>query len=60
LEQLENISPGGSRSSDEAAENRATGASLFYHLKNAVNLTLATREVISRLLRSPSVKTKNF
>jgi uncharacterized membrane protein YccC len=60
LEQLDNISPGSSKPSDEAAENRATGASLFYHLKNAVNLTLATREVISRLLKSPSAKTKNF
>jgi uncharacterized membrane protein YccC len=60
LEQLEDILPGGSRSSDKAAENRATGASLFYHLKNAVNLTLATREIISRLLRSPSARTKNY
>jgi uncharacterized membrane protein YccC len=33
-----------------AALNPATGA--FYHLKNAVHLTLAVREVISRLVRS--------
>jgi uncharacterized membrane protein YccC len=60
LEQLENIFPGGSRSSNEAAKNRAPGTSLFYHLKNAVNLTLATREGISRLVKSPAVKMKNL
>jgi hypothetical protein len=36
----------------QSAQDAMTGASLFYHLKNAVDLTLATREVISRLLRS--------
>jgi uncharacterized membrane protein YccC len=34
-------------------QNNVTGASLYYHLKNAVDLTLAIREVISRLLSSP-------
>ena len=65
LEQLENTFPRGStdpqkipENSAGAAENRATGASPFYHLKNAVNLTLAMRELISRLLSTapPSAK----
>jgi len=42
-----------SESSARTTQNSVTGASLFYHLKNAVGLTLATREVISRLLTSP-------
>jgi uncharacterized membrane protein YccC len=65
LEQLENSFPRGSsdaqkmpENSAEAAENNATGASLFYHLKNAVNLTLAMREVISRLLSAPPPSAK--
>jgi uncharacterized membrane protein YccC len=66
LEQLENLVPAAfdtqnaSKTSAETTQNSATGASLFYHLKNAVALTLATREMISRLLRSarrpPSVE----
>jgi uncharacterized membrane protein YccC len=35
-----------------AAEDGVPGASLFYHLKNAVELTLGLREVISRLVYS--------
>ena len=59
LEQLENTFPGGSSdapsvsgSSAGTAQDSATGASLSSHLKNVVDLTLATREVISRLLGS--------
>ena len=33
-----------------AGQNSVTGASIFYHLKNAVDLTLGIREVISRLV----------
>jgi uncharacterized membrane protein YccC len=54
LEELENIMPAVSSDTQKASEttqNRVAGASLFYHLKNAVDLTLATRETISRLLR---------
>jgi uncharacterized membrane protein YccC len=51
LERLENMMP--SRFSEiQSPQTDITGVSLFYHLKNAVDLTLATREVISRLLRS--------
>ena len=34
----------------ETRQESGTSASLFYHLKNAVDLTVALREVISRLL----------
>jgi uncharacterized membrane protein YccC len=58
LDQLENILPGTAKKAQNPSEPAAgntvdsvTGASLFYHLKNAVDLTLATREVISRLVR---------
>jgi uncharacterized membrane protein YccC len=60
LEQLESTFPeafGDAQKLDEipaaTAQDLATGASLFYHLKNAVNLTMATREVIARLIQSP-------
>jgi hypothetical protein len=60
LEQLESTFPevfGDRQKLDETpaatAQDRVTGASLFYHLKNAVNLTLATREVIARLIQPP-------
>ena len=53
------FAPGGSRSSDEAAENRAP-APAFYHLKNAVDLTLATREAISRLVESAVSRKEEF
>jgi len=33
-------------------QDRIAGASLYYHLRNAVDLTLRTREVIVRLLRA--------
>jgi uncharacterized membrane protein YccC len=60
LEQLENIQPtaasgGAQNASDTSAgitQTSGAGASFFYHLKNAVDLTLATRETISRLLAS--------
>jgi uncharacterized membrane protein YccC len=59
LEQLENTVPGvsidGQKMSgtpDREAQESATGATLFHHLKNAVYLTLATREVIARLIES--------
>jgi uncharacterized membrane protein YccC len=70
LEKLENLVPpafdtlNASKTSGETTQNSTSGASLFYHLKNAVALTLATREIISRLLRStshpPSVKPPNL
>jgi uncharacterized membrane protein YccC len=41
------------QSRDQKTRESAAGATLFYHLKNAVNLTLATREVIARLITSP-------
>jgi uncharacterized membrane protein YccC len=59
LEQLENTVPGASDSEkifenpDRETQEIAAGATLFHHLKNAVNLTLATREVIARLITSP-------
>jgi uncharacterized membrane protein YccC len=59
LEQLENMMPavfsgtqnasGGSGQTKQTSEAEALP---FYHLKNAVDLTLATREVVSRLLRA--------
>lgn len=59
LEQLENAFPPASGDVQNPPEsfagttpNSVTRASLFYHLKNAVDLTVATREVILRLLRS--------
>jgi hypothetical protein len=55
LERLENMMPSVFSEMQNATQSRQstmTGASLFYHLKNAVDLTLATRELISRLLRS--------
>jgi uncharacterized membrane protein YccC len=55
LEGLENLMPSVSSEMQNAAQGRPgsmTGTSLFYHLKNAVDLTLATHEVIARLLRS--------
>jgi uncharacterized membrane protein YccC len=55
MERLENMMPTGLSempNASQSAQDAMTGASLFYHLKNAVDLTLATREVISRLLRS--------
>jgi uncharacterized membrane protein YccC len=71
LEQIENTFPLDSSDAHKMPENsaeganRAAAASLFYHLKNAVNLTLAMREVISRLLNvSPQYvetrQTENF
>jgi uncharacterized membrane protein YccC len=53
LERLENRMPSACNEIP-SPQNSLTGASLFYHLKNAVDLTLATREVIARLLRSPA------
>ncbi len=55
MERLENMMPSVSSEMQNAPQGRpdsVTGASLFYHLKNAVDLTLATREVIARLLRT--------
>jgi uncharacterized membrane protein YccC len=59
LEQLQNSFRGASKDSQNApepaagsTENSVTGATFFYHLKNAVDCTLATREVILRLLRA--------
>jgi uncharacterized membrane protein YccC len=61
LEQLENAVPGASNIAQRVSEKpdrkeqeNPTGATLFHHLKNAVNLTLATREVIGRLIHSPA------
>jgi uncharacterized membrane protein YccC len=56
LERLENMVPS-TFSEIQGPQNTMTGASLFYHLKNAVDLTLTTREVISRLLRSTVSRT---
>ena len=60
LEQLENTFPAASGKMQKDSETSAgaeqasmTGASLFYHLKNAVDLTLATREVVLRLSKFP-------
>ncbi len=60
LEQLENTFPAASGKIQKDSETSAgaeqasmTGASLFYHLKNAVELTLATREVVLRLSKFP-------
>ena len=61
LERLENMIPSVFSEMQNATQSRqsvTTGASLFYHLKNAVNLTLATREVIARLLRSTVIRAK--
>ena len=58
LEQLQSSLPASSdprtmpETSFGTAQNGATDAALSYHLKNAVDLTLAAREVIWRLLRS--------
>jgi uncharacterized membrane protein YccC len=59
LEQLQNglrvvssDSPNASEPASGSTENSVTGATLFYHLKNAVDCTLTTREVILRLLRA--------
>jgi uncharacterized membrane protein YccC len=55
MERLEDILPalfGDRQDASQSSAHRMTGASLYYHLKNAVDLTLATREVIARLLRS--------
>jgi uncharacterized membrane protein YccC len=59
LEQLQNglrvvssDSPNASEPAAGSTENSVTGATLFYHLKNAVDCTLTTREVILRLLRA--------
>ncbi|MBV9298371.1 MAG: FUSC family protein [Verrucomicrobia bacterium] len=53
LEQLEEIFMGTANGQNPSAaatmDDSAIAASLFYHLKNAVDLTLATREAISRL-----------
>jgi uncharacterized membrane protein YccC len=56
VEHLENTFPGLSGPAQIASaagtgnrEDGMTGASLFYHLKNTVDLTLATRETILRL-----------
>jgi uncharacterized membrane protein YccC len=61
LEQLENAFPPASGDAQNQPEifagtspNSVTRTSLFYHLKNAADLTVAAREVISRLLRSPA------
>jgi uncharacterized membrane protein YccC len=57
LDRLESFLPSaandretGPGSPDETMQESAISASLFYHLKNAVDLTLKLREVISRLL----------
>jgi hypothetical protein len=42
----------------QSRQSTMTGASLFYHLKNAVDQTLAIREVIARLLRSTVTRAK--
>jgi uncharacterized membrane protein YccC len=58
LERLENMMPSAFSEMQNTPASRPssmTGASLFYHLNNAVDLTLATREVIARLLR-PATK----
>jgi uncharacterized membrane protein YccC len=59
LEQWQNSVRGASSDRRDASEpaagspeNSVTGTTLFYHLKNAVDCTLATREVILRLLRA--------
>jgi uncharacterized membrane protein YccC len=61
LERLENMMPAVFSEMQNAPGSRqssVTGASLFYHLKNAVDLTMATREVIARLLRSTVTRAK--
>jgi uncharacterized membrane protein YccC len=60
LERLENIQPAavssGARNASATSagitQTGGAGPSFFYHLKHAVDLTLATRETISRLLIS--------
>jgi uncharacterized membrane protein YccC len=61
LERLENMIPSvfsGMENASQSRQSSMTGASLFYHLKNAVDQTLATREVIARLLRSTVTRAK--